>query len=46
MYINARLIFLHLSLKKDIYNYKDINLVFFANSGSIYFILNIYLDDH
>jgi len=43
MYINARLIFLSFSFRKEIYNHKDINLVSFTNSSSI---LDIYPDNH
>ena len=43
MYINARLIFLNFSFRKEIYNHKDINLVSFTNSSSI---LDIYPDNH
>ena len=46
MYINSRLISFSFLFRKDIYNYKDINLVPFANSSSIHFILSIYSDNH
>jgi len=34
------------SLRKDIFNYKDINLVLFFNNGSICFLINIYSDNY
>jgi len=46
MYINAKLISLSFSFRKDIYNHNNINLVPFANSSSIHFILNIYSDNY
>jgi len=45
-YINARLTRLYFSLRKDIINHKDINLVFFFNDRSICFLINLkYLKD-
>ena len=45
-YINVRLTKLCFSLRKDIINCKDINLISFFNNGSICFLINIYLDDY
>lgn len=44
--INTKLTRLHFSLRKDIINYKDINLNFSFNNSSIYFLINIYSDNH
>jgi len=44
IYINARHIQLYFSLRKDIINYRDINLILFFNCGIICFIINIYSD--
>jgi len=44
MYINARLIQLCFSLRKDIINHRDINLTLFFNCDIICFIINIYSD--
>jgi len=38
-YINIKLISLRFSLRKDIFNHCDINLVFFSNQDIMYFIL-------
>ena len=46
IYINIRLTRLHFSLRKDIFNYKNINLVSFFNNRSIYFLINIYSDNY
>jgi len=35
----------HFSLRKDIINYRDINLISFFNCEYTYFVLNIYSDD-
>ena len=45
-YINVRLTRLCFSLRKDIINHKDINLISFFNNGSICFLINIYSDDY
>jgi len=45
-YINIRLTRLCFSLRKDIFNYKDINLISFFNNGSMFFLINIYSDDY
>jgi len=45
-YINIKLIRLCFSLRKDILNHRDTNLLFFFNWGIICFLINIYLDDH
>jgi len=44
-YINIKLIKLHFSLRKDILNHRDINLISFFNCNIMTFIINIYLDD-
>jgi len=44
LYINVRLSHFCFSLWKDIFSYRDILYVFFFNNGSIYFLINIYLD--
>ena len=44
-YINIRLIKLCFSLRKDIFNHKDINIIFFFNWSIMCFIINVYLDD-
>ena len=44
-YINIKLIRLHFLFRKDIFNYKNINLIFFFNWGVICFIINIYSDN-
>ena len=41
-YINIRLSSLHFSLRKNIFDHRDISCVFFFNQGSIYYLLNIY----
>jgi len=46
MYINTKLISLRFSLRRDILNYYDINLITFFNHCVMCFILNIYSDDH
>lgn len=43
-YINIRLSQFCVSLRKDIFNHRDISWIFFFNSGSIYFLVNIYSD--
>ena len=44
-YINAKLSQLHFSLRKNIINHRNINLISFFNQGIICFINNIYSDD-
>ena len=44
IYINIWLIQLQFSLRKDIMNHKDINLILFFNNSIICFISNIYSD--
>ena len=44
-YINNKLVKLWFSLRKDIFNHWNINLISFFNCGTMFFILNIYLDD-
>jgi len=43
-YINIWLSLLQFSLWKDILNHRDISCVSFFNCGSVYFLINIYLD--
>ena len=45
MYINAKLSQLHFLLRKNIINYRDINLIYSFNQGIIYFIINIDSND-
>jgi len=44
IYINIWLSSFHFSLYKDIYNHRDISLIFFFNNNLIFFLLNIYSD--
>ena len=44
-YINIRLLKLCFLLRKDIFNYIDINLISFFNHSIMRFIINIYSDD-
>jgi len=44
-YIHVRLIKLCFSLRKDIFNHWDINLISFFNHGIMCFIINVYSDD-
>ena len=37
-YINIQLLRLYFSLRKNIINYKDINLIFFFNNSSMFFL--------
>ena len=46
IYINIRLIRLCFSLQRDIFNHKDINLLFLFNHSIMCFLVNIYSDDH
>ena len=43
-YVNIRLFSFQFSLHQDIYNHRDILLVFFLNNNDIFFLINIYLD--
>ena len=43
-YINICISHLCFSLQNDIFNHRDISCIFFSNQGSIYFLINIYLD--
>ena len=43
-YTNIRLLQFCFSLRKDIFNHRDISYISFFNSGSIYFLVNIYSD--
>ena len=45
-YINIGLTRLCFSLRKDIINHKNINLISFFNNSSIYFNINIYPDNY
>ena len=45
-YINIKLIRLCFSLRKDIFNHRDINLLLFFNCGIMCSIINVYLDEH
>jgi len=45
-YINMCLSYLCFSLWKNIFNHKDINCFFIFNNGNIFFMLNVYSDDH
>ena len=44
-YINTWLIQLYFSLRKNIINYMDINLILFFNNSIIFFIINVYSDE-
>ena len=44
-YINIRLIKLSFSLRKDVFNHRDINIISFFNCSIMCFIINVYLDD-
>ena len=44
VYINIRLLSLHFSLQKDIFNHRDILLVSFFNNNFVFWILNVYSD--
>jgi len=44
-YVNNKLVKLLFSLRKNIFNYQDINLISFFNYSTMFFILNIYLDN-
>ena len=39
-YINIRLVYLYFSLRKNIFNHRDINCFPFFNNGSILFMIN------
>jgi len=43
-YINIRLLLLHFSLYNDIFNHRDILLIFFFNNNSLFYLINIYSD--
>ena len=45
-YINTQLIHLHFSLRKDVFDYRDINCFFFFNNGYTFFMINVYLDEY
>ena len=46
MYINKQLIHLCFSLKKNVFNYRKINCIFFFNNCCIFFIINDYSNKH
>jgi len=37
---------MYFSLRKDIFDYSDINYFFFFNNSSIFFLINVYSDEH
>ena len=43
-YINIRLLPLYFSLCNNIFNYRNILLIFFFNNNSLFHLINIYLD--
>ena len=43
-FINIHLYFLCFSLRKDIFNHRDISCISFLNYGLVYFLINLYLD--
>ena len=43
-YVNIRLLAFCFSLRKDIYNHRDILLVFLFNNNEVFFLINIYSD--
>ena len=45
-YINIWLTQLYFALKRNIIKYRNINLILFSSSNTIFFIINIYLDVH
>ena len=45
-YINMRLDYLYFSFRKDIFNHGDINCFSFFNNGSIFFMINVYSNEH
>ena len=45
-YINIKLIRLCFSLRKDIFNYRDMNLLFLFNYDIMCFLVNVYSDNH
>jgi len=44
IYINIHISQLCFSLQNDIFNHRDISCVSFFNQGSIFFLINVYLD--
>ena len=46
IYINIKLTRFCFFLRKDIFNYRDINLVSFFNCGFLCFLINIYSDNY
>jgi len=44
-YINIKLLKLCFSFEKDIFNYKDIDSIFFFNQDVMCFIINVYSDN-
>jgi len=45
-YINMRLVHLHFYFRKNIFNHRNINCFSFFNNSSIFFMINIYSDEH
>ena len=43
-YVNIRLNSLRFLLRKDIFDYRDISIIYFTNNNICYYILNIYSD--
>ena len=37
---------MHFSLRKNIFDYKDINCFSFFNDGNIFYMINIYSNNH
>ena len=37
---------MHFSLRKNIFNYKDINCFSLFNDGDIFYVINIYFNNH
>ena len=46
IYINVQLTYIYISLRKDIFNYKNISYFSFFNNSDIFFMINIYSDNH
>ena len=44
-FIHSRLSRLHFALRRDIVDYKDIQLLSFFNRGRCQFLMNVYSDD-
>jgi len=46
MYINTQLFYICFSLRKDVFNHRDIHCFSFFNNSSIFYIINIYSDNY